>query len=70
MNSISIVNGLLTTEDLAAHLQVSVGSLKAWRYSQEGPRFIRVGRSIRYRLTDVEIWVEANARRERRRRPA
>lgn len=64
---ITVINGQLTTEDLAAYLQVSASTLRAWRGSNEGPRFFRAGRNIRYRLDEVEAWIERNSRKERRR---
>lgn len=26
-----------------------------------GPRFVRVGRLVRYRVADIEAWIEANS---------
>lgn len=26
-----------------------------------GPRFVRVGRLVRYRVADIETWIEANS---------
>jgi predicted DNA-binding transcriptional regulator AlpA len=35
-------------------------TLQAWRLLGRGPRFIKVGgRSVRYRLADVEAWLAA-----------
>jgi excisionase family DNA binding protein len=48
---------LLTTEGLAAYLNVPVTTLYAWRHRGEGPPGFRVGRHLRYRRVDVEEWV-------------
>ena len=48
---------LLTTDDLAAFLDVPVKTLYAWRYRGEGPIGFRVGKHVRYRWTDVERWI-------------
>lgn len=42
-----------------------VGKSLAWcersRWDGSGPKFIKVGRSVRYRADDVFAWLEANA---------
>jgi predicted DNA-binding transcriptional regulator AlpA len=50
----------LTESQLAAHLGMARITLAQWRSKGFGPPFMRVGRSIRYRLTDVNKWAEAN----------
>ncbi|WP_394277400.1 helix-turn-helix transcriptional regulator [Luteococcus sp.] len=47
------IEPLLTIEDLARMLGVPVPTIYAWRYHGEGPRGYKVGRHVRYRLTDV-----------------
>ena len=37
-------------------------TLQNWRYKGIGPKFIKVGGAIRYRLTDLEKYLEANTR--------
>ena len=46
----------LTPGELAERLRIPVGTLKRWRTTGTGPRFLRVGRHVRYRETDVETW--------------
>lgn len=48
---------LLTVAELAQYLGVPVGTLYQWRYRREGPPGFRVGRHVRYRRNDVEMWV-------------
>lgn len=48
---------LLTEVDAARVLSLSSRTLQAWRAKPFGPRFIRVGRAIRYRRQDIEEWV-------------
>jgi excisionase family DNA binding protein len=43
-------------------LDVPTGTLANWRYQRRGPRFVKVGRHVRYRRSDVEAWLEKNAR--------
>ena len=56
---------LLSPADLASYLAVPLATVYAWRSRQEGPRGIRVGRHVRYRLADVERWLD----NQRERRP-
>lgn len=53
--------GLWTVEETAAHLQVPLRTLYAWRTRGIGPRGIRVGRYVRYRREDVEAWLDEQA---------
>lgn len=50
---------LLTPEDVAHHLGIKIQTLYAWRMRSRGPRAIRVGKYLRYRLSDVSAWEEA-----------
>ena len=52
---------LLTTEQLAELLGVPVRTLYSWRARGTGPRGIRVGRGLRFRVGDVEAWLDQHA---------
>lgn len=58
---------VVTISELAAHLQVSVQTLYDLRCQGRGPHGFRVGRELRFRLTEVEEWLNrlevADARR-------
>jgi excisionase family DNA binding protein len=49
---------LLTVEDLADYLDIPVATVYAWRYRRQGPPGFRVGRHLRFRWSDVEVWIE------------
>jgi len=51
----------MSPEEFADYLGVPVGSVYAWRYKGAGPRAMKVGRHVRYRVEDVEAWIEAQA---------
>jgi predicted DNA-binding transcriptional regulator AlpA len=53
---------LIDEAALAVRLGVSRSTLQSWRYSGRGPRFIKLGRMIRYRVSDVEAYLTANTR--------
>jgi len=40
--------------DLAARWNISHRTLERWRWTGEGPRFIKLGGRVVYRLEDVE----------------
>ncbi len=48
---------LLTEDDVAKGLNLSLASLRRWRLEKRGPRFIKVGSLVRYRPEDVENWL-------------
>ena len=55
---------LIKPEDLAKRLGTSAGVLANWRYMGQGPKFIKVVKSIRYRASDVEAWLDANTHQQ------
>jgi excisionase family DNA binding protein len=48
---------MLTQSECAEHLRLSERTLERLRTSGGGPKFVRMGRSVRYRLSDVEAWI-------------
>ena len=49
---------LLKIGEVSELLGIPVGTLYQWRYTGKGPRSARLGRHLRYRPADVEVWVE------------
>jgi excisionase family DNA binding protein len=49
---------LLTVQELAEILQVSVKTIYTWRYRGEGPPGVVVGRHLRFRAADVVAWLD------------
>lgn len=43
---------------LAAGLDVSVATVRRWRSVGQGPPFVKLGKSIRYKITEVAAWAE------------
>jgi hypothetical protein len=52
---------LLTNEELAERARVTIATVRGWRYNGKGPRALKLGRHVRYRLADIRAWEEANA---------
>jgi excisionase family DNA binding protein len=48
---------MLTPAQVAAILAVPEGTLQAWRVNGTGPRWVRVGRHVRYPRAELELWV-------------
>jgi predicted DNA-binding transcriptional regulator AlpA len=48
---------LLRQREAATLLHLSERTLERFRVSGTGPKFVRLGRSIRYRLTDIEAFI-------------
>jgi predicted DNA-binding transcriptional regulator AlpA len=44
---------------VAKALQVSVATVRRWRLLKQGPRFLKLGSSVRYRPEDVAIWLQS-----------
>jgi len=60
MGSLSKISepDILLTEAQASHLlNLSVRTLQAWRGQGRGPNFVRAGRAVRYRTSDLISWV-------------
>jgi excisionase family DNA binding protein len=54
------LSALLTSADVSDRLLVPTRTLDQWAYQHKGPAYIRVGRHRRYRLEDVEAWLDAH----------
>jgi hypothetical protein len=46
----------------AEHLGVSPRTMQRWRSTGTGPPWFRIGRLAKYRLTDLTLWGESQAR--------
>lgn len=46
----------LTVTQLAERLQVSVNMIYRWNSDGTGPKYMRIGKHVRYRVRDVEAW--------------
>jgi predicted DNA-binding transcriptional regulator AlpA len=53
---------LIDEATLASRLGVSRSTLQSWRYTGRGPRFIKLGRMVRYRNADIDAYLRANTR--------
>lgn len=51
---------LLKQIDLEKLLGLKPSTLEQMRLTGRGPRFCKIGRSVRYRYEDVTAWINAN----------
>lgn len=49
----------LKTPAAAEYLGISVSFLEKRRVYGDGPRFLKLGRSVAYRISDLDAWAEA-----------
>jgi excisionase family DNA binding protein len=54
---------LLSLRDLAAYLGVPPSSVYFWRSQGKGPRGFLVGKQLRFRVADVDAWLQEQAAR-------
>lgn len=55
---------LLTTEQLADFLGMSVRTIEDWRFDRKGPPYVRLGpRTVRYRSDIVLEWLAGDGER-------
>jgi predicted DNA-binding transcriptional regulator AlpA len=50
---------LLTSKQVAEHFKISESTVREWRVLGEGPPFVKISRSVRYRPEDIERWAKA-----------
>jgi predicted DNA-binding transcriptional regulator AlpA len=54
------VDRLLPEQEAAQILGVSVRTLQAHRLHGTGPKFVKISRAVRYRLSDLEAFIDEN----------
>ena len=50
----------LSTRELSERWNISWRTLDRWRWACEGPRFLRLGGRVVYRIADIEAFEEAH----------
>lgn len=49
---------LLDIDQVAEYLNISKHTIYGWRQTGSGPPAIKIGGQLRYRLADLEIWLD------------
>lgn len=60
-SAIRDILGLLTEDELAEGLGIKVSTVGFWRYKRIGPKHIRLGKNVYYRVRDVQEWIDEQA---------
>lgn len=48
----------VTTADAAIFLGVKANTLEIWRSQKRGPKFVKIGRLVRYRRKDLDAFLD------------
>ncbi|MDF1605915.1 helix-turn-helix domain-containing protein [Nocardioides sp. YIM 152315] len=68
-NANPALEAVLSISELAADLGVSVQAIYDLRSQGRGPRGFRVGRQLRFRISEVEAWLTGLEEADQRRHP-
>lgn len=63
ISSLSPSMAFLTPEGLAQTLSIPQRTIDDWRYRGVGPTWLRIGKHVRYRMSDVEDWLRSKEER-------
>ena len=55
--TLSLLDGVVSLSALAAQLQVTAQTIYDLRSQGRGPRGFRVGRELRFRVSEIEAWL-------------
>lgn len=55
-------NALLSSKTVAKRIDMSEPSLARMRCEGTGPAYLKLGRSVKYRWSDVEAWLQSQQR--------
>jgi excisionase family DNA binding protein len=51
-----------TAAQLSEYLQIPEETLRKWRLQGTGPKYVRIGKHVRYRRMQVDRWLEQRER--------
>jgi excisionase family DNA binding protein len=51
-----------TPPQLSEYLQIPEETLRKWRLQGTGPKYVRIGKHVRYRRMQVDRWLEQRER--------
>jgi len=49
----------LNEKEVAALLGVSVATVRRWRLLHQGPRYLKLGSSVRYSIESISVWLQS-----------
>lgn len=57
--TLQINSDLLVVDEAAAYCSLSKSYLNTLRVTGSGPAFLKLGRAVRYRRSDLDSWIES-----------
>jgi hypothetical protein len=54
---IAVVAAVLNTPAAAEYIDHQPATLEQWRWNGRGPLFVKIGRSVRYRISDLDAFL-------------
>lgn len=55
----------LTERDAASYIGMSIWYLRTARRENRGPAFVQLGRAVRYRVADLDRWMDRHVKQTR-----
>jgi predicted DNA-binding transcriptional regulator AlpA len=59
MATVNNLEALLEEHDVARITGLSLASVRRWRLVGQGPRFLKLGRAVRYQGEDLAAWLDS-----------
>lgn len=53
------IGTLLNEHEVARITGLSVASVRRWRITRQGPKYLKLGAAVRYRTEDLSEWLES-----------
>ncbi len=53
------IENLLNENDVSRITGLSVASVRRWRLLRQGPKYLKLGAAVRYRLEDIRSWLDS-----------
>jgi predicted DNA-binding transcriptional regulator AlpA len=53
------IEELMNEHDIARITGLSVASVRRWRLLRQGPRYVKIGAAVRYKIEDVQAWLKS-----------
>ena len=50
-------NALLDEREASTYLKISPRTVQSWRLTGDGPQFVKIGRVVRYRRSDLDAYI-------------
>lgn len=53
---------VLDERNAARFIDYSRWALRKWRRTSAGPQYLKIGRTVKYRISDLELWLNSHIR--------